>query len=118
MGQPPRRARKTELVARLTVLCWLAKLSNRQIASKARIEERRVGDWLRGDHVPSRENLQLVLRVLIRAVAENAEKQLVQVSPEHSVLLDNSETGPWWTWRDATASPGPVQEREAAVLRT
>lgn len=119
MGHPPRRGRNTELVARLAVLCSLAKLTNRQIASKAGVKEQRVGDWLRGDHVPSRENLHLVLRALIRKVTEDAKKQLVQVSPEHSVLLDDSETGPWWTWRDAAASTGlePVSGSADLILR-
>lgn len=102
--------RNSSLATGLRTLRKLSGLSNRQIATRAGLNERRVGDWMRGDHVPNAESLKQVLRVPIRAVIEGG----AEIPPQHAHLLNDSETGPWLKWRAAAAragSPDPSDRR-------
>ncbi|MET8760777.1 ATP-binding protein [Lentzea sp. NPDC004782] len=108
------RYRQSQLVVGLRTLKKLLGLTNHQIAAAAKIEERRVGDWLRGDHVPERSSLQLIVRAMVR-LAERASTGGRSTFPqEHAHLLDDSETGPWWGWWDSAGLDHEAEDRGAA----
>jgi tetratricopeptide (TPR) repeat protein/transcriptional regulator with XRE-family HTH domain len=101
-----------ELAAALTTLLKLSGMTRRQVAARAGLEERRVGDWIRGDHVPDEEPLRRLLRTLINAVTTRARDPFPR---EYARLLDDSPTGPWWKWREA-ARPRNLSGRNVRNL--
>lgn len=108
MAKGASREASGELAAALRTLLELSGLTRRQVAARADLEERRVGDWLRGDHVPGEEPLRRLLRALIHAATTPARRR--PFPTEYAHLLNDSLAGPWWKWREAARSRIAPQE--------
>ena len=99
------------LGAGLRELRRVSDLGNIEIAARCGFNDRTVGDWLRGDHVPHRARLSTLLRVLIQAVVVKGAAGRLS-NPE---LLDDSDDGPWWRWHsEAEAAARGVQSNQAS----
>lgn len=108
------RSRNGPLAVGLRTLRRLTGLTNQQIAARAGLNERRVGDWMRGDHVPTADSLKQVLRVLIRAVTE---ERMAAFPREHARLLDDGESGPWLMWRKTAAVRAESEQADTLTGR-
>ncbi|MGI5499828.1 AAA family ATPase [Lentzea sp. CA-135723] len=96
------RYQHSELAVGLRALKNHFGLTNRQIAAAAGVDERRVGAWLRGEHVPGRSSLRQIVRAMVRLAGRARNRR--PLPDEHAHLLDDGETGPWWAWRDAAGA--------------
>ncbi|WP_103350990.1 hypothetical protein [Amycolatopsis sp. CA-128772] len=123
-------AKHSKLVEQLLALKELSGLTNVKIAERSKkfvtpgtrpLNDRSIGDWLRGDHVPSEQGLKVLVGIMQEAAA--ARRPLIE--PGDPELMKGVSEGSWPTWlaeareRDGRRpSPAENGSRWEEVLRT
>ncbi|MGW5744858.1 wHTH domain-containing protein [Amycolatopsis sp. NPDC003861] len=99
-------AKHSRLVERLRALRELSGLTNVKIAERSKtyvfpgaakrhpLNDRSIGDWLRGDHVPSEEGLRVLVGVMQVAAADR-RPPIERPDPE---LMKGVAEGSWLDW--------------------
>ncbi|MGW3994106.1 wHTH domain-containing protein [Amycolatopsis sp. NPDC004772] len=99
-------AKHSRLVERLRALRELSGLTNVKIAERSKtyvvpgaakrhpLNDRSIGDWLRGDHVPSEEGLRVLVGVM-QVVAADRRPPIERPDPE---LMKGVAEGSWLDW--------------------
>ncbi|GAB3163014.1 hypothetical protein GCM10027258_82870 [Amycolatopsis stemonae] len=107
-------AKQSRLAERLRALKDLSGLSNVEIAKRSKnfvvtgtqrrhpLNDRSIGDWLRGDHIPPDDGLHVLVGVMLAA----AVNRRPPISPSDPELMKGVGEGSWLAWREE------VQERD------
>jgi hypothetical protein len=126
-------AKHSKLVEQLLALRKLSGLTNVKIAERSKtyvapgaskchpLNDRSIGDWLRGDHVPSEERLSVLVGVMQKAAADR--RPLIE--PADPELMKGVAEGSWLAWlaevRDRDGRHPPLVEdglRWDEIVRT
>ncbi|MEV6831865.1 hypothetical protein [Amycolatopsis sp. NPDC051102] len=93
----------SKLVEQLLALRELSGLTNVKIAERSKkfvapgtrpLNDRSIGDWLRGDHVPSEQGLKILVGIMQEAAA--ARRPLIE--PKDPELMKGVGEGRWLDW--------------------
>ncbi len=107
-------AKRSRLAEQLRALKDLSGLSNVEIAKRSKnfvlpgtrrrhpLNDRSIGDWLRGDHIPPDDGLY----VLVGVMQDAAAKIRPPIAPSDPELMKGVGEGRWLAWREE------VQERD------
>lgn len=121
-------AKNSKLVEQLLALKELSGLTNVKIVEQSKnfvvpgtqrrhpLNDSSVGNWLRGENVPSEDGLKVLVGVMQRAAAERRPL----IKPMDPELMKGVAEGRWLEWRAEVQRPVPTEDgsRWEEVVRT
>ncbi|MEU4524784.1 hypothetical protein AB0F52_39450 [Amycolatopsis sp. NPDC024027] len=115
-------AKHSKLVEQLLALRELSGLTNVKIAERSKtyvaagtskchpLNDRSIGDWLRGDHVPSEDRLKVLVGIMQKAAADR--RPLIE--PPDPALMKSVAEGSWLAWLAEVRGRQPVPTEDGS----